>query len=503
MLELVETENNIITLNVGREYLHKIADEFLVKEDDMEERKDCHDRINDFVNTISDKKRIDEFVLPNFLLKALSSVETTRMAESICEIEICEFKFKGDYLLYHILNTYKHFESDKKTKNIHLWLKLEPKEHTSNNTIEDTLPEFESIMCKFNLRKYKEFNNSKQNSADGWTYQLSFLYMLIIGNLYNILNKYISDENVTDFIEDCFIILNPIIVGFTVTTTYELYDVTKYKLHEKTKYKLHKVNALSIIHELLQLNSSGKQLHIKKDKTHANIKFEFNTLDKDFHSLLSETSEFIYERDNKGKRYASLFISGKANTLTCRMDFIGLGIIEDITGLAVNKSLYSLITDETELDAITYETFSYMLSHTQEYLQSLNRANEAAPKLYNPKNFMNIGIDKNEFKTKCTKIIRDKKLHKEVFTELEPETILEVSHKLVKKFGFKKYSMDNVIVANELAKKDDSVISERIKSWGSKQQAQMRKMIKFIRHNKTHKPKHVLNLFYKEVSYII
>lgn len=336
-------ETNIITLSLGKKYLYDIAHSFLKGFDDTE---DCYREIDNFVNGIADKNRINKFVLPRELYRFIHS---KRLNDLIKELWLDDEDFSYTYLFYHAKNVYKQFVQNRKNANLHLWLRLEPKEPDRYSRIDDTLPNYGCIMCKFYLHNYHKYISNTNSSADGWTYQLCVFYLLIIGNLYRILKPYLT--NIEDFITKCMLELNPIITGFTTT------------LNFNTKY----IKALSILHELMQLHSKGNYLQIHSNKSKNSIEFVYTTLGSTFHSALNDSEKSTYRGDNNGNRLIKLKLTGEGNILTMRIDVVGLGVLEDITEQAVQKSFYSFLTDEVTMEYIGYKVLKYMLSHTKEH----------------------------------------------------------------------------------------------------------------------------------------
>lgn len=477
-LDLVGAETNIISVSVGKKYLYKIADNYTHGYNDIDE---YYREIDNFIRAISDKTLLNNFVLPepilNFIYSKNANVE-------IDKIDNYDDKFSYNYLLFHLRYVYGDFIIDRETGKVHLFLNFEAKEPEENNTLEDTATNYKSILCKFYLNKYRKYTKRRQDSPEGWTYQLSMLYLYIIGNLYQILRPLVTD--IAEFVTNCLLILNPIITGFTATTTFNIAET----------------KALSVLYELSQLTSSGKHLHIHTDKKNSSTEFVFSTLGGTFHDSMKETPLSNFKGDNAGKRLVKLLITGSGNTLFFRMGFVGLGVIEDVTKLAGDKEFYSLITDEVELEAITYKTLRYMLSHTQQHSEALKQAEEQAFFLYKQKDRVKLNRMKDkDFKTQAIRIIKDDILFSNAFTTFKPEQKLELAKNLIEKFKLQKSAIDYVIIAIELAQYNDKTISEKLYSIASKQQAQIRKMIKLVKEHHLYPQEHVLNNLYQEVSY--
>lgn len=471
---LNEFETNIITLSLGKKYLYNIAHSFLKGYEDID---DCYREIDYFVNGIADKKKINKFVLPRGLY---AFIHSKRLNELIEELWLDDEEFSYTYLFYHAKNVYKQFIQDRKNANVHLWLRFEPKEPDKYNRLDDTLPNYDSIMCKFYLHNYRKYTSITNSSADGWTCHLCMFYLLIIGNLYRILRSYLT--NIDDFITKCMLELNPIITGFTATLDFNI-------KHAK---------ALSIIHELMQLHSKGNYLQIHANKPKNSVEFVYTTLGSTFHSALNDSEKSTYRGDNSGNRLIKLKVTGQGKIITMRIDIIGLGVLEDITGEAVQKSFYSCITEEITMEYIGYKVLKYMLSHTQEHKITLNKAKTKATKHY----LSNLQHTRNLFnKEDVIDSYSRHLLYNNVFNNLNPETKLSLAEKLKNKFTLQKQSVDYIIIAIELAKYDNETISQKIKTLGSKQQAQIRKMVKYVQELSTEPKQPVLNSIYKTVSY--
>ena len=68
-----------------------------------------------------------------------------------------------------------------------------------------------------------------------------------------------------------------------------------------------------------------------------------------------------FERDNNGDRNVKMHVSGTSNILILRFDFIGLAVLNDILGKAVDKDLYSLPVNELLKMQITGKTLQRLL----------------------------------------------------------------------------------------------------------------------------------------------
>jgi len=88
------------------------------------------------------------------------------------------------------------------------------------------------------------------------------------------------------------------------------------------------------------------------------------------------------------------------------------------------------------------------------------------------------------------------------FKELQQDNKQQLSGSLIKHFGLKRGQLDYIIITFELAEKENSEVSELLKDLGSKQQACIKRMIKFVRKYKALPKFPMLNRIYKEVNYI-
>ena len=79
-----------------------------------------------------------------------------------------------------------------------------------------------------------------------------------------------------------------------------------------------------------------------KNKHLNSLEFVYTTLGSTFHSALNDSEKSTYRGDNNGNRLVKLKVAGQDNILTMRIDIVGLGVLEDITGEAVQKSFLQL-----------------------------------------------------------------------------------------------------------------------------------------------------------------
>ena len=85
-----------------------------------------------------------------------------------------------------------------------------------------------------------------------------------------------------------------------------------------------------------------------------------------------------------------------------------------------------------------------------------------------------------------------------VFKRLNSETLPESFDVILNEFKLNKYQIDYIIIAHELAKFEVDEVSKRLSRLGSKQQAEIRKMIDRIReHQKS--PFYALNYIYQRL----
>ena len=298
---------------------------------------------------------------------------------------------------------------------MHLCFKYEPKQPSDYNGISDTKVSYDSILCKFYFRPYLKHTKHKKVSQGGCAYFLAFTYLLVITQMYYILQPFIKD--VPEFLWHCFSCLNPVVVGFTMTS----------------RYRSKNINAISLIYELLQLTSKSKNLIIEKNYPDNSIKFVYTTMGKPFNHSTHKDYTPLYKTDTDGKRKVQMLASGKGKTVTIRYDFVGLAVLFDIVGKAVDKDLFSLPANDVMQMVISERTLLYMLSYTD---------------------------------------FRDKRL--------ESEKLSYQAKMLVDKFNLTKYQMDYVVIATTLAKLDKESIAKRLSSLGTAQQSKIRKMIKAV-----------------------
>lgn len=476
VIEFFSGETTNISLSIGKRYMYLIADS-LVNEETVLKRR--YKAIDNFIGSIESKEVLNMFVLHANIKKFFNDENLFHaLMKKLTEYELLDEDGYYLCLLSQIKNIFADIEKDKEKGNIHLFLKLQPKQPDCFNPIGDKKPVYKSILSKHSLKNYRKCNNQNKSSAEGWTYQLCVLYLVVINGLYHILQPHITD--VETFLVKCFTTLPPVIVGARF----------------KTQYKLNKIPALSYLYELFQLTSKDKRLQIHKRPDIPSIEFIYVSKESSFsHTEMPEEKTKFY-----GGRMVRLLITSKGNSINYRIDIVGQGALEDITGMACKKAFFSLITDDTVLEVITNLVLNRMLSYTNQHASVLNIANEVAHILYKQQKtnyvFENTAKAREAVKTLCKK----KFIHNNIFCDLKQETILPIAEALISEFNLQKYQIDYVIIAVELAKYDNETASKEIADIGSKQQALIRRMIEFVRNYQTDNNIHVLNELYNIVT---
>ncbi len=476
MLEISKCDTSIISVSISKKLMIDIIKTFVNNEvllKEYEQEIDC------FIRSISNNKNLNNFAMSSELLTFLE--DKVKLYFLLNRLKWCENEDEDNFyhhLINHMLIVYEELKEDKPIQKIHTWLKLNPKQIDSFNPIDDYNAKYNSILCKFSLKQYQKYTNRAKTSQEGWTYQISVLYLLIIDRVYWIIKDEISIE---DFLFKCFTTLNPIIVGFQTQTTLSLKEV----------------NAIEVLYELYQLRPLGNylQIHILKDKSM--IEFVFTSKKGTFSHFEKPFEQNAFNSD----RYVKLAISGKGKELYLKSDIIGNSTFEDITGMACKKAFYSLITDETTLEVISYRVLLRMLSHTIQYSKASTLACNKLNGLYQTskeKSFVTGNKIDKEFEIK--NILKKNYMEKNLFNNLELETYYKTALMLIKTFELKKYELDYVIIAIELAKLSPEEVSKRLINIGTKQQALIRKMIGFIKQQDVISAK-TLNILYKKVSW--
>ncbi|DAA94149.1 TPA: hypothetical protein CPT88_08760 [Candidatus Gastranaerophilales bacterium HUM_8] len=407
---------NIFSLSIGKKYLYEIADT-LLHDFDEEAIIECHREINDFIYSVNDKKLLSQFVVPYEISKCLDDTSIVNSLAKGLDREITVANDWGQYYDFYssLLNYMKQakdwFENDRVNGKMHLCFSYKPKQPSEYAHLEDTKVGYNSILAKFYLIPYAKYTNHTKEHNEGCAYFVAFTFLFFISNLYKILKPYIV--KVKKFLWLCLATLNPVVVGLTMTC----------------QYNLGKTSAISVLYELLQLSSKTPNLHISKNSTQYSMTFTYTTLTSPFGN--NGSNDFV--RDNNGDRNVKMHVSGTSNILTLRFDFIGLAILNDILGKAVDKDLYSLPVNELLKMQIAGKALVYMLNSTN-------------------------------FKTK--KITTD-------FLSVQAKVLLD-------KFKLKRYGIDYIIIATMLAKLDSKTINKKLKCIADKQKADIRKMIKAV-----------------------
>ncbi len=476
VIEFVNGETTNISLSLGKKYMYSVAESFVSDETILKRR--CK-AIDNFIASIESKEVLNKFTLHPNIHKFLNNEDLfNALVKRLAGYELLD---EEDYylcLLLQMKNTNSDIEKTKENGNMHLFLKLKPKQPDCFNPIVDKKPVYKSILSKYSLKNYRKYTKQNKSSAEGWSYQLCLLYLVCINELYKILIPHITD--VETFLVKCFITLPPVIVG----TRFE------------TQYKLNRIPALNYLHEFFQLTSKDRRLQIHKRLDIPSIEFIYVSKERPF----SHTERTEEKTKFNSKRIVRLLITGKGDNLNFRIDIVGQGALEDITGMACKKAFFSLITDDTVLEVITSLVLNRMLSYTNQHASVLNIANEFAPVLYKQQKskyvFENTANAKEAVKALCKK----KFIHDNVFCDLKQETILPVSKALIAEFHLQKYQIDYAIIAVELAKYDNLTISKEIADIGSKQQALIRRMIEFVRNYQPNTNTHALSELYNIVT---
>lgn len=423
------SETNIFSFSIGKEYLYLIADMCIkdynrINSESLSEDyiKGLYRDIDNFVYGIEDTKLLSQYVCPPIIARFFKNTKSIKSLARRLDINIPVCNDWTDnfydfyyYLLRYMIQAKDRIKHDKTTGKMHLCFSYEPKQPSDYNGIDDIKVSYDSILCKFYLLSYLKHTTHKKVSQGGCAYFVAFTYLLVITHLYLILSPLIND--ITEFLWHCFSILNPVVVGFTMTS----------------RFDLGKVNAMSVIYELQQLNSMSPNLYIDTGSNNNSVTFIYSTLGKPFNHANDNDYKPLYITDNDGKRRVQMLVSGSGHTLTVRCDFVGLAIIFDLLGKAVDKDIFSFPANEFGQMLLSGKTIQYMLSYTD---------------------------------------FREKRL--------ESEKLSYQAKMLVDKFSLTKYQMDYVVIATTLAKLDKESISKRLSSLGTAQQSKIRKMVKAV-----------------------
>ncbi len=475
-LTFENTRTLINSISVGKRFLMNI-----IKHYGQEDNEDIISELEYMVRSIGSIENVDNFYLHNNLRELFDNEKAYSELAKKLNRHLVLYDDFGYCFMYHTRNTIRELDKltngfNKPESKMHNYFKLSPKEPDDYSNISDTNTKFDSVMSKMYLSKYNKYVDENDNGAGAWTFQLCTMYLIIVDKLYRLLQPYITD--VADFFFRCVVELNPIITGFTYTTEI-----------------MSKINALEFIYELAQLTSIGRHLTIKKNEDKSEITFIFTTLNGTFTNNEQQHYSPIFRKDNKGKRKVQVRITGSGKRLFLKVDIIGLQSIQDLTEQACKPSLFSLNTDESYIEVITYKILSTMLSHTQQFQKDLEASNKNARKIVNSGKVESIASEED-----IRKFYAEEQLRKNVFKSLQHETLLRPLLYLHKKFPIKKYNVTYYRYVVSALSMGDREISEMLKPIGSKQQAVIRKMINAVKSlNYTGIP--ALHHLYKAVTY--
>ncbi len=424
-IQLTQTYNDIITTSLSRKSLFKVIDSIVNNPDTKEE---LYREIEIFVNSIGDRETLYNFRLNNTLLRFFNNNQ--KISDLAYSLRGTEDDFSYRHLFLQMKKFYSYFREDIRKTKVHLFFDLSAEEPDEYFSLGDILPDYKSIMCKFNLKNYIKYTDRNKTSAEGWTYQLSLLYLIVINRLYRLLERYIDDTKT--FLMMCFININPIIVGFTFTLSYDLGTI----------------NTISLRYELKQLHASGEHLEITQGAKDYCVNFSYKLLQSSFNSSLDETYEAYYRGDNNRKRSINLLISGKGHILNLKISIWGLRAFDCITGYAVSKTYFDLIADENSLKYIGEDVFDTMMSHTLEHKSLQEYVEELVDREYSEGKYSSIFEDKN----RIIRRERNNRVRQSAFKDLEAEKTLDTSKDLINNFNLQKMAMAYIIIATELAK---------------------------------------------------
>lgn len=473
-LNFKNIKTSIISITVGKKYLISIVQKYLPKISD-----EILKEINHLILTINDNKNVDYFNLHNELRSLLYSEE---LQKELNTHTLSEFDNFMRHFVYHSKNTLTQLENAKKTtkkqkRTIHNYFKLSPQEPDIYENITDYNATYNSIISKLYLKKYNKYVLDTDNGGGAWTFQLCMTYLILIDKLYRLLEDKIEDTKT--FLFSCIKILNPIVTSLTYITKIDFDDV----------------NSFALMYELMQLTSSGSYLTIKKNWEKFQIEFIFTTEKGAFTHSGYESNKAGYRRDNYGKRKVKLIIFKDGKDLFAKIDLVGLQVIQDITGLACDKALFSINTDEFYLEAVSYNVIATILSHTKEFKIAHKKAIEDAQKWFNS--------NKNKYFISNEHLIesaQDALLRKTPFSQIQQEKLLKIFQALQKEFKLQKNNVFYYRFVASGINMTRSEISQMLQPIASKQQALIRKMIKFAKNYRISDFSALSNL-YKEVTY--
>ncbi len=478
ILTFENSKTLINSVTVGKSYMKKIIDSYVVNNNE-----DIYRELDNMILTIGSRENVDYFYLHDDIRKLFNNEDTFKELSEVLNRHLVLYDDFGYCFMYHAKHVIKEFDERtngilKPKSVIHNYFKLQPKQPETYYNISDTNTKYNSIMSKMYLEKYNSYVDETDNGAGAWTFQLSATYLIIIDKLYRLLQAHITD--VQKFFFDCVTMLNPIISGFTYKT-----EITS------------NMYALEIIHELMQLTSTGSFLTIKKNKDKSEVEFIFTTEKGTFSNYEKNYNCPMYRQDKYGKRLVSVRISGSEKRLLLKVDIVGLQSIQDITEQACNPSLFSLNTDENYIEVMSYKILAIILSHTKEFQNDLAQCNKKARKLVDSGKITGLGS-----KTSLKGCVAEDLLRQTVFMSLEHERLLRPLMCLKEQIPLERGAVNYyryVICGVNMA---DSEISQILKPLGSKQQATIRKMINTVKHfNYQGTP--ALHYLYRELTYRI
>lgn len=437
-----------VTLCVGRNFLEMVIDKFT---DDSDE---YYQRLNDFISSLNNYRYVDKFEILYPEVFDVMFDEVEELASKLNWYATDEMYFHW-YLIKHIENILPKFEEDIRRGITHNFLEILPYRIYHSNVVRDEDSELEAnnILCKLKTKNYLKHTERNEDGAGAWTYQLCILYIILIEGMYRILEHLVSNK-IEKFLVEFLSIIHPIIIGFTATVSYQLEGM----------------DTVEVMHELMQLTTHGKHLLITKNPSVPSITFTYRTLEGNFLNISNIEGTYKpvyyksdYRNDKTGKRYAYVKVYGSKNTLKLRLTFIGLGILDEITDLVANSTLFSLLYDEVTLFEYGYKTLATMLKHTSEAGSKLNT--------------------------------------------IMPDMTNRAIQYLIEKYKLKENAVSYCIVANELASMSSdraaSVIDIHFKPTDTKQKTLINKMIADVRRIKRLDNNPVLKYLYKTFNHSV
>ena len=472
-LNLDTATANSVSITVGKKYLFNIIDE-LVEDESLKEG--CYIEIDNFIASIENSEKINSFTLNEDLLEFIQDNNKIKSEDEkfSTSLDRLDNEFSYTCLFYHFEYYYSYFLEDKKRNKMHLCFSFKPTESTVRKNLDDSLPIYNSFICKFQQSKYIKYVANRDN-VYGWNYLVSMVYLIILNYLYLIINPL----DLWEFFDTFFRNLNPVVTGLCFTT----------------EYNCSKNEPFDIIREFYRLKSSDERrllIHINPKNTQ--VKFNFSMMDGIFSNTLNLNDlKPKYIHDNKGKRLVKLIATKKDNKLVFKISIIGMNALRDLTQMEATKELYSYISSNCFLDSLAFKVLSNMLSLTQQH-QKLKKYLE---RKVEQSNFRTIYSDKNSSFEK--KELTRGLVQINAFKNITSINTLEIAKALVSKFKLERYAMSYIITVIELYQKTDKEISSLIKKFPPKQQAKIRKMIVFARNFQ--QKRHYLNDIYRKVNY--